>query len=1003
VLGLVLAARPAAAAPCPHGYHLFDAQEVLREMRGGASEEFANAERQAEEREREAEERAREQSAERSSSEQILCIADKHPETYGELRRISEEAARRVLAPLDRILPGANRAALAERSAIIASGPTVAGAAGTWVPYGSGTLIGDDPAYSVSQEGLGELSGRVDSLEYDAVNNRLFASIGTGGVWMSTDVAKTWHSIGDSLPSQIVGAIGWTSGGGGTLIAVSGEPLMGGNTYAGLGAFYTRDLGKTWHQAAGVPDGALGFNVAADPTKPNIVYVATSKGLYRSTDAGATFVNTKLPTGECAGKTDIQKCLLANFVTDVIVQSPDTFGNTGGTVLAAVGFRAGNAPFADSTIPQSPANGFYRSSTGAPGTFTKLAAPGFAKQDKIGRLEIGGANGPDQNHDYVYAILEDAKLFAGGAPVIDAVEDVPFPLGANNTVLNGVYVSPDFGDTWTQMADETTISESPLTGSALIGYGQATFYAPGAQSWYNMWIHPDPTRQSSEGVPTRLGFGLEEVWDNVITSLPQDGTSLFHVIGRYFAGTTCLFLGTGLPVCPTNQPPTESTTTHPDQHDAVWIPDGKGGVTLVVGNDGGVFTQHVAEGEELDNIKWGRGANVGFNTLLPYQGAVAKDGTIWFGLQDNGSGKLDPKTGKLYETIGGDGFYAAVDPNNSNIAWTEATQGAMSVTTDGGKNWEPVDPPVDGAQFANPFVMDPLDANHLLTAGQQVVETVDGPDTAGCNQLVCNSTWVQVFDLGAGKQMSSVDLQGDAAYVGFCGLCDPLRFGKTSQFHNGLATNIGGKAPAKRVTSAGWHKATAKGLPNRYITAIAIDPKDPKTVYVALGGYANRQWIPPGSFGDKNLNLGRGHVFRSTDVGEHFTDISANLPDTPAFALELRGNQVIVGTNIGVFMSSTSTGGTWAALANGLPVLPIGSLQIHPGDPSVLIAATYGRGFWAYRFPSANGAPTPAPTVRGVKNTRPLPSTGVGSKTLPAILLLLGAGLLVVLIRRRRV
>ena len=72
--------------------------------------------------------------------------------------------------------------------------------------------------------------------------------------------------------------------------------------------------------------------------------------------------------------------------------------------------------------------------------------------------------------------------------------------------------------------------------------------------------------------------------------LPARGT----VIGRYFAGDTCTLLNAtnGLPVCPAapgGQVP--ATTTHPDQHAVLWVPDGSGGVTLFAGNDGGVYKQ----------------------------------------------------------------------------------------------------------------------------------------------------------------------------------------------------------------------------------------------------------------------------------------------------------------------------------------------------------------------------------------------------------------------------
>ena len=50
---------------------------------------------------------------------------------------------------------------------------------------------------------------------------------------------------------------------------------------------------------------------------------------------------------------------------------------------------------------------------------------------------------------------------------------------------------------------------------------------------------------------------------------------------------------------------------------------------------------------------------------------------------------------------------------------------------------------------------------------------------------------------------------------------------------------------------------------------------------MTLGGYG-RRWIPPGSFGEDTSNVGVGHVFVSHDHGEHFTNISGNLPDIPA-------------------------------------------------------------------------------------------------------------------------
>jgi hypothetical protein len=189
-------------------------------------------------------------------------------------------------------------------------------------------------------------------------------------------------------------------------------------------------------------------------------------------------------------------------------------------------------------------------------------------------------------------------------------------------------------------------------------------------------------------------------------------------------------------------------------------------------------------------------------------------------------------------------------------------------------------------------------------------------------------------------------VNGDAVYVGFCGTCDILN--SAARFKNGLATNIGGAAPARRMSADGWHIARAQGLPNRFITSIAIDPLEARTVYVTLGGYS-RRWIPPGVLQDDNENVGVGHVFKSMDAGDTFVDVSGNLPDTPAMWVTLRARQLIVGTEIGVFASDLQGGTTYAPLT-GLPVVPISTTQLRPGDPNQLFVATFGRGVWTYTF-----------------------------------------------------
>jgi hypothetical protein len=905
------------------------------------------------------------------------------PESFGDLAKVNAQITARSVAPFTRLKPGAYRSAMAARAELPVTGSA-------WKPYGTPPLRGDNTDYDTdggsSRLGLGNLSGRVTA--FAQRGGALYAAVSFGGIWKTTDQGGNWTDIGAGLPTQVVSGVAVT---GDRLLALTGDNSFGGGTLSGLGAYYSDDDGKVWKHATGIPDGLLGFRLAVDPNNPDQVYAATGGGLFRSTDGGRTYVNLDLPTGDCAGKPVTDKdCYLANVVTDVVLQGPAntrTAGGKPGAVMAAVGWRAGTKPNANGK-PQSPGNGIYVSDTGAPGSFKNMDMPGHSvptsdplTQARIGRVALGGATGADQDHRIVYAIVQDAVKFNGGVVGIDANENGTLT-AATSDYLNGIWVSTNFGQSWRQLEGSTTIDNDPTSGSALAPptckAPAVISYCPGIQAWYNLWIAPDPTRQSATGVPTRLVFGLEELWSNTGPGSPTglDGTVpvKFAVVGRYFAGDACTLLNAtnGLPVCPAapgGQVP--KYTTHPDQHGGLWVPDGSGGVTLYAGNDGGVYKQHTDASGALSNEGWGdpSGHNDDLNTLQPYDAAMAKDGTLYMGLQDNGEAKVDPD-GKMYTVFGGDGGFTAVDPDNSDVAYEEYVGGDIAVTSDGGKTWKDILPNglTDGL-FITPFQMDPNKADHLVIGGRQIFETSDGPSTPESGGTGDN--WPQVYDLGTQKhpgdagaaagdddpvnQASAIDTlsTGDASYtyVGFCGYCDPITQG--IPFANGLATNVGGDKPGQAGSSDGWHIAKAAGLPSRLITSVRMDPQDPRTLYVTLGGYA-RHWAAPGALGEDTSKVGTGHVFKSTDAGETFTDVSGDLPDVPASWSVIHNGHLVVGTDIGVFESCDTRGGGYARMGTGMPVTPISTLRFKPGDPDTLVAATFGRSIYTYHFGPAD-------------------------------------------------
>ena len=1030
VIGAMQLMPASAPAPleCPAGYEAMDPADVARERIGyvtPAHQELLHT---------------------RYGKE--FCIRAKFTESMMDVR----EKARTDRAPL----PGALHAAAAQKAAITANKATVPNANGSWQPYGVGPQISLPEFYEGARDGIPEVAGRADSFAYDPVAKRLFVAITYGGIWMSEAVngdvgtiGDNWVSIGDKLPTQVTSAVGWTPAGGGRVIALTGEHTQGGNTYVGLGAFWSDDLGATWHYSEGTPDGAGAARIAVDNSNPNIIYAATHKGLFRSTDAGSSFVNVNLPVSEdCTGTVE-GKCQLANVVSDVTIRQPGGIDATGllptvcdakgCSVLAAVGYRAGAVPYADGS-PQSPGNGLYRSETGEPGTFVRvepllgeiqgvtggLVPVGFTPNVRIGRIEMSAADGPLQDHNYVYAIVEDTVLFNGGIPLLDLPLDQPvsalpvncdllpdgdprficeqYAGGFSPTSINGVYVSNDFGSTWIKLADDIELTYNLTTGSALVG-AAALGVGPGVQSWYNLWIKPDPT-QAILSVPTRVTFGMEEIWQNnlniPVTGLEQTPSD-FGVFGAYFAGNTCLFvggvIGPPLPVCPVYDGIINGTTTHPDQHDGISIPDDtRGGVWLFAANDGGVYKQHSANPltDPFANNKWGNGANKGFFTLFNYGISVAKDGTVWYGLQDNASGKIEP-TGRHVRTYVGDGVYTAVNPDASNIAYVMTPGLSLNRTNDGGRTHTSIAPDtaVGTAHFLSPFRMDPKDPNHLIAAGTMVAETLNAEGDA---------TWTTVFDLGVDEASGqphqtrslALDVEGDAAYAGWCGPCQVVvgvAPGGNLQFQRGIATNVGGDKPPMKGTSDGWHQASANGLPNRYIYNIEIDPADPRTIYVVLGDYSTSRWLTTGQYLDENPNIGEGYVFKSTDAGENFVDITGDLPRVITTAILKRGNQLIVGNDLGVFISSDLDGTSWAPLGD-LPAVPVNEFVLDPADDRKLFAGTFGRGVQTYTFATSVADDvvdpvTPAPVASSAPRAR------FGGSTAPALLvLMLGAAFL---------
>jgi len=98
--------------------------------------------------------------------------------------------------------------------------------------------------------------------------------------------------------------------------------------------------------------------------------------------------------------------------------------------------------------------------------------------------------------------------------------------------------------------------------------------------------------------------------------------------------------------------------------------------------------------------------------------------------------------------------------------------------------------------------------------------------------------------------------------------------------------------------------------------------------------------------------FGSGHVFKSTDSGDNWTDISDNLPDIPAPAVIVdptKTSDVYVGTDVGVFVS-TDGGGNWQDFNEGLPDAVQAMDLNYTIVNNVIRVMTHGNGTYERKF-----------------------------------------------------
>jgi len=486
--------------------------------------------------------------------------------------------------------------------------------------------------------------------------------------------------------------------------------------------------------------------------------------------------------------------------------------------------------------------------------------------------------------------------------------------------------------------DGGIVFKSTDGGASWTWLQQAPNYC-GGQCWYDNIIAVHPTDPNT----VYLGGSANYEWQPI--------TRIKQVVVRSTDGGQ-----TWQDLSPNDSP---ARTLHPDMHAIAFDP--KQPTTVWVGTDGGVW-KSTDGGRNWIN----RNTNL---ATLQFTGIAVhpnKPNIVFGGMQDNNKART---TGAItWDALDvGDGGHAAIDPFNPRIYY--GSRYGISFQRNDKNGSAPVDDwPVktdgvgqrDRALFYAPFALDPSTPRVLYYGTHRLYRTTDRGDS-----------WTPISgDLTKGEKT-----RGRISTIAVAPSDPRTIYVGTSDGNVQVTTNQGNT----------WTNVTRAPLPNRWVSEVIVAPTDARTAYAVFNGFNSHTPGQP------------GHVFKTTNAGASWQNISGNLPDVPVLSIVLDPDSpgtLYIGTDVGVFRS-TNDGATWQPFDNGLPNVAVVDLVLD-ANAGLLFAGTHGRSVFRVRLRATGTTPTATATATSGPSPTPTPTytptptrpsfTPRGAIHLPAVL-----------------
>jgi hypothetical protein len=398
---------------------------------------------------------------------------------------------------------------------------------------------------------------------------------------------------------------------------------------------------------------------------------------------------------------------------------------------------------------------------------------------------------------------------------------------------------------------------------------------------------------------------------------------------------------------------------------------------IFAGNDSGLWRSTDTIGESgaacsasdathFQNLNGGLGS---LAEVVSLSAAAATPYTMMAGLGVNGTAgvRSASATTDWPQILSGYGGPVAIDPQSSDNWYVNSEPGVSIYRCSQMSPCTPADfgtsPAVTAADVnlapgvmpsPAPFLVDPLDHTQLLIGTCRLWR---GP-ADGSGWSVANAI-TPILDSGTAnascsgdaliRSISALALPGGGEVV-YLGMYGSANGGANLPGHvlSVLLNPSAGATPIVTDLTLSLVVNDTRTL-NYYgldISSVFADPHDStgNTVYVTVEGIESPT---------EEVQI----VYRSTDGGAHWTDLTANLPATPANSLAVDpedANVVYVATDQGVYFTlqvascALAPYDCWSPFGTGLPDAPAVALSAAPATASaqVLVAGTYGRGIW---------------------------------------------------------